>query len=266
MTSMNRMDRRRFAAKLAAGLATGITGAALMPQAARAAAACRPEALGTTRVLAVKTADGLRVGRKSYPATLPLGPREVVLTFDDGPLPGPTDHVLAALREECVRATFFLVGRMAHSAPALARKILAEGHTVGHHSMTHPMTLAQLPPERARADIEAGFSAVDHALYGSYSGQPRTPFFRFPGFGDSDELNRGLAARGIGIFGCDFWISDWNDMTPEAQLALALRRLERTGSGIILMHDTRPQTAAMLPRFLRELKHRDFRVVHMQPA
>ncbi|QCI69572.1 polysaccharide deacetylase family protein [Phreatobacter stygius] len=260
------MDRRRVAAKIAAGVAAGVAASALAPAAALAAPACRADALGTARVLPVATAGGLRVGRKSYPRTLPLGPREVVLTFDDGPLPGPTDQVLAALKQECVRATFFLVGRMAHDAPGLARRILAEGHTVAHHSMTHPMTLAQLPVERARADIEAGFAAVDRALYGTYSGTPRTPFFRYPGFGDSDELNNGLAARGIGVFGCDFWISDWNEMTVEAQLDLALRRLERTGSGIILMHDTRQQTAAMLPAFLRELKQRDFKVVHMQPA
>lgn len=255
------VHRRRF---LAAAAATGGT-LALAPVAARAAA-CRPDALGTARVLKVATAGGLEVGRKSYPRTLDLRPREVVLTFDDGPLPGPTDQVLAALRQECVRATFFLVGRMAHGAPALARRILAEGHTVAHHSMTHPMTLGQLPIERAKADMDAGFTAVDQALYGSYSGTPRTPFFRFPGFGDSPALNAWLAGRGIGIFGCDFWISDWNEMTPEAQLALAIRRLEQTKGGIILMHDTRHQTAAMLPAFLRELKQRDYKVVHIEPA
>lgn len=255
------VHRRRF---LATAAASG--GAlALAPIAARAAA-CRPDALGTARVLRVATAGGLEVGRKSYPRTLELRPREVVLTFDDGPLPGTTDQVLAALARECVRATFFLVGRMAHDAPALARRILAEGHTVAHHSMTHPMTLAQLPVERAQADMEKGFATVDQALYGSYSGSPRTPFFRFPGFGDSPTLNTWLAGRGIGIFGCDFWISDWNEMTAEAQLALAVRRLEQTRSGIILMHDTRHQTAAMLPAFLRELKQRDYKVVHIEPA
>ena len=255
------VHRRRF---LATAAASG--GAlALAPIAARAAA-CRPDALGTARVLRVATAGGLEVGRKSYPRTLELRPREVVLTFDDGPLPGTTDQVLAALARECVRATFFLVGRMAHDAPALARRILAEGHTVAHHSMTHPMTLAQLPVERAQADMEKGFATVDQALYGSYSGSPRTPFFRFPGFGDSPTLNTWLAGRGIGIFGCDFWISDWNEMTAEAQLALAVRRLEQIRGGIILMHDTRHQTAAMLPAFLRELKQRDYKVVHIEPA
>ena len=156
------------------------------------AGACSPETLGTARVMTVDTAAGLFVGRRSYSGTLPLGPREVVLTFDDGPLPGPTTAILDALKAECVRATFFLVGRMAQNAPALVRRIAAEGHTVAHHSMTHPMTLATIPYARAIQDIEAGISAVETAQYGSYRGVPRTPFFRFPGFGDSVPLNEHL--------------------------------------------------------------------------
>src|SRR5437667_9251928 len=78
------------------------------------AAECpRKEALGTSRVLMVDAATFPRVGRKSFPQTLPLEDHEVVLTFDDGPWP-PTDaKVLAALAHECVRATFFLIGKSA---------------------------------------------------------------------------------------------------------------------------------------------------------
>jgi peptidoglycan-N-acetylglucosamine deacetylase len=257
MTGPVRVSRRAFVA------GTSLVAA---PALARGRTACLADALGTHRVMKVETAGGLEVGVRSFPKTLELAPHEVVLTFDDGPHPGPTDHVLDALARECVRATFFLIGRNAHGAPALARRTLAEGHTVAHHSNTHPMTLADLPLDKALADIEAGFSAVDHALYGAYDGRPRTPFFRFPGFGSSPALLQHLAGRGIGVFGCDFWVSDWNDMTPEAQLALALRRLERAQGGIILFHDPRPQTAAMIPAFLRELKRRDYKVVHIEPA
>ncbi len=230
------------------------------------AASCGGERLGTARTLAVDTRSGLRVGRKSYPQTLPLGPGEVVLTFDDGPHPGTTEPILAALAEECVRATFFMIGRQAASYPALARRVLGAGHTVGHHSMTHPMTLAQLPQAAAEADIEAGFAAVDKALCGSYAGRPRTPFFRYPGFGDSAALNQGLAARGIGVFGCDLWASDWNDMAPGAQLALVMRRLRQTRGGILLFHDTRPQTAAMIGPCLHAMRQEGYRIVHIVPA
>ncbi len=237
----------------------------LVPAAA-GAASCGPGRLGTTRVLQVSTAGGLRVGRRSYPRTLPLEAGEVLLTFDDGPHPGTTEPILAALAVECVKATFFMIGRQAAAHPALARRVLAEGHTVGHHSNTHPMTLAQLPQAAAEADIEAGFAAVDQALYGRYTGRPRTPFFRYPGFGDSEPLNQGLAARRIGIFGADLWASDWNDMAPDAQLGLVMRRLRQARGGILLFHDTRPQTAVMLPAFLQAMRQEGFRAVNIVPA
>ena len=78
------------------------------------AATCpRPDALGTSRVIEINPAGGLKLGLKSYPQTLALEPREIVLTFDDGPLPAMTGPVLKALHDECVKATFFLIGRNA---------------------------------------------------------------------------------------------------------------------------------------------------------
>src|SRR5262252_6250387 len=69
-----------------------------------------PEALGTSRILAVDPVTTPQVGLKQFTATLPLDAMEVVLTFDDGPSPTTTAAVLDALKHECVRATFFLVG------------------------------------------------------------------------------------------------------------------------------------------------------------
>jgi hypothetical protein len=71
-----------------------------------------PDARGTEGVLAIDTALSARVGRKQFPDTLPLAPKEIVLTFDDGPWPSTTPAVLDALKDECVQATFFLLGRM----------------------------------------------------------------------------------------------------------------------------------------------------------
>ena len=85
------------------------------------------------RACSRRSGDHPRVGRKHFPQTLPLAPKEVVLTFDDGPEPGTTGRVLDALKRECVRASFFLLGRSAAAHPALARRELAEGHTVAHH-------------------------------------------------------------------------------------------------------------------------------------
>lgn len=223
------------------------------------------DALGTERVLAVSAATTPRVGRKQFPATLPLAPKEVVLTFDDGPWPGPTAKVLDALKRECVRATFFLLGRNAVAAPALARRELAEGHTVAYHSFAHPL-LSRMNPATADAEIDRGIAAVERAAYGDAAAKPRTPFFRFPGFASSPALLERLQARGLVVFGADLWASDWNPMRPAQELSLTLARLDAAHGGIVLLHDTKSQTAAMLPAFLRALKAKGYKVVHVVPA
>ncbi|MGR7997370.1 polysaccharide deacetylase family protein [Xanthobacter sp. ZOL 2024] len=237
----------------------------LSPTLARAAEDCPAGALGTARVLEIDP-KGVRVGTKSFTGTLPLQPKEVVLTFDDGPWPTTTAAILDALKAECVRATFFLIGQNAKARPALVRRELAEGHTLAHHSMTHPAaTLAKLPFDAAVADIKKGIAADDEAAYGRAAGAPRVPFFRFPGFAATPELLAYLDQHGIAVFGADFWASDWNKMTPEQELELVLKRLDATGGGIVLFHDTKAQTAAMIPAFLRALKDRGYSIVHIVP-
>jgi peptidoglycan-N-acetylglucosamine deacetylase len=232
-----------------------------------AAAPCpgNPDALGTERVLSVNAATTPRVGRKHFATTLPLARKEVVLTFDDGPWPGTTPRVLDALRHECVKATFFLLGHNAADHPELARREVAEGHTVAHHTFSHPL-LARLPFAAAEAEIDRGIAAVQTATLGHSGPLLVAPFFRFPGFASSPALLDRLQQRGIVVFGADLWASDWNPMTPADELALVMSRLNATGGGILLLHDTKAQTAAMLPGLLRELKRQGYRVVHTVPA
>ena len=229
--------------------------------------ACTQNALGTARILSLGTQGGFTVGMKTYPQSLALGDHEVVLTFDDGPWPATTPKILDALAAECVQATFFLIGRNAAAAPSLVKRELAEGHTIGHHSYSHPsVSLRGLSLEAAKVDIARGFAADDVAAYGSAAEQPRVPFFRYPGFGDSPALNEWLKSRDIGVFGTDIWASDWSAMSPEAELALVLKRLEAQKRGIILFHDTKAQTANMLPAFLQELRLRGYKIVHIVPG
>jgi peptidoglycan/xylan/chitin deacetylase (PgdA/CDA1 family) len=241
--------------------------AAAIASAAQAAPPCpgNADALGTARVLAVDAASTPRVGRKQFPQTLPLAPKEVVLTFDDGPWPNTTERVLDALRQECVRATFFLIGRNAQARPALAQRELGEGHTVAYHSFSHPM-LDRMPIAAAQADIEQGIAAVDNALRSPAGRTLATPFFRFPYFSSTPPLLDWLESRRMAVFGADLWASDWNPMTPDQELALILGRLEVTSGGIVLFHDTKAQTAAMLPAFLRALKSRGFAIVDVVAA
>jgi peptidoglycan/xylan/chitin deacetylase (PgdA/CDA1 family) len=224
-----------------------------------------PDSLGTSRVLKVDAAITPRVGLKSFPQTLPLADHEVVLTFDDGPWPPTTTRVLAALAHECVRATFFLIGKSASEHPELVRRIAAEGHTIGHHTWAH-RSLKRIKPSEAAGEIDHGIAAVEKALHGVATTTPSTPFFRFPGFESTPATLDLLQSRGIVVFGADFWASDWNPMTPNQELKLITDRLKAASRGIILFHDSKARTAAMLPAFLTYLKQNGYHVVHLEPA
>jgi len=233
--------------------------------AAQATECARKDALGTSRVLTVDAGTYPRVGRKSFPQTLPLQDHEVVLTFDDGPWPGTTPKVLAALAHECVLATFFVIGKPASEHPELLRRIAAQGYTIGHHTWTH-RNLKYMKPDAAEGEIDKGIAAVEKALYGAAAMTPSTPFFRFPFFEMTPATLDVLQRRGIVVFGADLWASDWNRMTPQQELKLIADRLAADRKGIILFHDPKAQTAAMLPAFLRYLRANRYRVVHVVPA
>jgi peptidoglycan-N-acetylglucosamine deacetylase len=237
-------------------------------------AECAPDRLGVSRVVAVGTQGGLAVGFKTYPREIPLADHEVILTFDDGPEAATTPQVLDALAAQCVRATFFAIGAKVEAAPELARREAAEGHTIAHHTYSHPQpTLRYMGAAQARADILRGMIAIERTVYGAdfSAGEPgdlgalklHTPFFRFPGFADTADLRAWFAANNVGIFGADLWANDWVEMTPEVEFNVIMGRLDAAGRGMILLHDNHSWTAQMLPRFLRELKLRGYHVVHM---
>jgi peptidoglycan/xylan/chitin deacetylase (PgdA/CDA1 family) len=225
----------------------------------------RKDTLGTSRVLGVDARTTPRVGLKSFPQTLPLADHEVVLTFDDGPNPPTTSKVLAALAQECVRATFFLVGLPASEHPDMVKRIAREGHTIGHHTWSHPY-MARIPFDKATSDIDRGIAADEMALHGVSTTIPTTPFFRFPYFEQTQAELDLLESRGIAVFGADLWASDWEEMTPDDELKLITQRLAAAGKGIILFHDPKAHTAAMMPAFLRYLRENGYHVVHIVPA
>src|SRR3984957_19400035 len=144
-----------------------------------------PNALGTNRVLAIDPADFKRLGRMQYPESLPLQDKEVVITFDDGPLPPYSNQILDILASECVKVTYFLVGEMARAYPAVVRREYEEGHTIGTHSEDHPMRFGEMPVERMRQEIDVGISDVSAALGDT---KYLAPFFRIPGLDRSNTV------------------------------------------------------------------------------
>ncbi|WBL75786.1 polysaccharide deacetylase family protein [Bradyrhizobium xenonodulans] len=247
-------------------MSLGAVLAPLIGIASAVAAECpRKDALGTSRVLSVDARTTPRVGLKSFPQTLSLADHEVVLTFDDGPNPPTTSKVLAALAQECVRATFFLIGLHASQHPDMVKRIAREGHTIGHHTWSHPF-MARIPFDKAKDEIDRGIAANEMALKGTSTTTPSTPFFRFPYFESTQAQLDLLQARGMVVFGADLWASDWNEMTPEQELKLVTERLAASGKGIVLFHDPKARTAAIMPAFLRYLRENGFRIVHIVPA
>jgi peptidoglycan/xylan/chitin deacetylase (PgdA/CDA1 family) len=223
----------------------------------------RADALGTERVLVVAPKEHARIGTMQYPETLPLADKEVVLTFDDGPLPPYTDRILETLAAECVKATFFMVGRQAHAYPATVRRVYNEGHTIASHSQNHPLIFTKLSLLRAEQEVDQGIQSITAAL-----GDPRalSPFFRFPGLGRSRAVEGYLLSHGIMAWSADFLADDWTHISAQQVLHRALARLEEKHKGILLLHDIQPATALMLPQLLRELKARGYRIVQVVPS
>jgi peptidoglycan/xylan/chitin deacetylase (PgdA/CDA1 family) len=223
-----------------------------------------PVALGTSRVLTLEPGQLTRVGIMQYPKTLPLADKEVVLTFDDGPLPRYSNPVLDILAAQCVKATYFLIGEMARAYPAVVRRIYEAGHTIGTHTEDHPSRMEKLPVEKVRWEIDQGIADVAAAL-----GDPKdlAPFFRIPGLARSDAIEQELAARSLVVFSSDTVADDWHRRIKPADIVRrAMSRLEARGKGILLLHDIHPATIAALPELLKKLKEAGFHVVHLIPG
>ncbi len=254
-----------FVLAAAFGATAGMTGALVAAVPARAQdCSGNPDALGTSRVLVLQPGELTRIGRMQYPETLPLADKEVVLTFDDGPLPPYSNQILDILAAQCVKATYFLVGRMAHAYPGVVRRIYEAGHTIGTHSEDHPSRFRKLSAEKVRQEIDQGIADVGAAL-----GDPAelAPFFRIPGLARSDAIEEELASRSLIVFGSDTVADDWyRRIKPDEIVRRAMRRLQARGKGILLLHDIHPKTVAALPGLLKELKEQGFHVVHVMPG
>jgi len=223
-----------------------------------------PDALGTSRVLTISPSKFSEIGSMQYTQSLPLNDHEVVLTFDDGPLPPYSNIILDALASQCVKATYFLIGRMAHQYPSMVRRIFNAGHTIGTHSQNHPLAFERLPLQRVKSEVDGGIASVDAAL-GDV--KALSPFFRIPGLGRTSAIDHYLASKALVTWSADVVADDWfRRITAKTIVQRAMQRLEAKGRGILLLHDIHPATAMALPMLLKELKAHGFHVVHVVAA
>jgi len=183
--------------------------------------------------------------------------KEVVLTFDDGPVPGKTENILATLDRFGVKATFLMVGEMAQNHPAIAREVLDRGNTIGSHTFRHA-DLRGLNFDAAVAEFMRGEKAVAKAT------QTDVHFFRFPYLSDTRRLRDMLAAREVVVMDVDVDSKDYYKNSPDQVALRTMDALHKRGSGIILMHDIHKRTATLLPALLAQLKSDGYKVVTLR--
>jgi peptidoglycan/xylan/chitin deacetylase (PgdA/CDA1 family) len=229
------------------------------PQPARAA--CNnPNALGVGRTVEIDTTGGPGFGFEHFKQLDFLRDHEVVLTFDDGPWPNNTPAVLKALADECTTGIFFPIGKHATYHPEILKQVYNAGHTVGAHTWSHAnLNNKKLTEEQRKDEIEKGFAAVKWAL-----GVSPSPFFRFPALQHPPEMVTYLGTRNVAIFSCDLDSFDFKASKPQTVIDTVMKKVDKLGKGIILMHDFQKHTAEALPELLSRLKAGGYKVVAMR--
>jgi len=262
---MENAMRSAFAIALAISMATA--GAAVWaqnapapaaPPAAAKASCANPNALGVERIVQIDTTEGPGFGFEHFKAYDFLRDHEIVLTFDDGPWPGNTPAVLKALADNCTKAVFFPIGKHAGWHPEIMKQVVAAGHTVGSHTWSHK-DLSKVGAEEAKKEIEMGIAAVSIAL----GNTPVSPFIRFPALKHPPEMLKYVGTRNIGIFSTDMDSFDFKMRKPDQVIASVMKKLEKHGKGIILMHDFQQATAHAAPELLKKLKEGGYKVVQV---
>ncbi|MGQ0456203.1 MAG: polysaccharide deacetylase family protein [Hyphomicrobium sp.] len=244
-------------------LACGLTSLAMGLGAAGAAlaemAGCpRPDALGVSRTVEIDTTGGPGFGMQHYKAYDFLQPKEVVLTFDDGPQKFSTEMVLAALAEQCTKATFFSIGKMALGYPEIIREVAKAGHTIGTHTWSHQSFPKLKTLDAWKDEMERGVSGVKRAV-----GGPIAPFFRYPTLRDTPESIQYLGGRNISMFSTDIDSFDFKLQPPDKLAKSVIDKLDKAGKGMVLMHDIHQNTAKALPILLKGLKDGGYKIVHL---
>lgn len=186
----------------------------------------------------------------------PLKPEKVVaLTFDDGPWGTSTRQVLQILKEEDVKATFFVLGKHALMYPDVIAEIVKAGHAVGNHSWSHPYK--PVTPEVAKQEIENTSALI------AKQSQAQTRLFRPPGGNLTTGLVDYAKSKNYAII---MWSVDTHDTRPNTTAAEIVERTlkEVKPGGIILLHDgggDRATTRKALPTLIRRLRQKGYRFV-----
>jgi peptidoglycan-N-acetylglucosamine deacetylase len=189
-------------------------------------------------------------------APSPNADKVIALTFDDGPWPETTEKILATLKQEKIKATFFMIGQPLKSFPEIGKKVLADGHVVANHTMHH--WYKKMSPLVAQREIEDTARIIREVL------NIETAYFRPPG----GMLNNGLVAyslsqnQAVAMWSVDSGDSHPHRPTPAAMIQNVVSHA--TPGGIVLMHDgggSHNNTAKALPWIITKLRAQGYKFV-----
>jgi peptidoglycan/xylan/chitin deacetylase (PgdA/CDA1 family) len=186
---------------------------------------------------------------------LPPSASGVALTFDDGPHPEITPAVLDLLKSHRAQATFFVVGKEARRYPEIVRRIVAEGHSLGNHTYSHPHC-DRVSPDQLIQEIEAADEILGRV------GEQRGPLPFRPPYGDLRAFHAWRILRGGRPI--VHWSQDCRDYTGDLREVLrSVSEIRRTlrDRDVVLLHDDSPLVLEALPHLLEELSERGLRTV-----
>lgn len=184
--------------------------------------------------------------------------RLVALTFDDGPDPRFTPAILKILKDNGVKATFFVLSSHAKARPELTRRIVAEGHLIANHSRTH----RDLTTLNA-TELEGEFRRSQEAIASVTGVTPR--FFRAPYGITNAKVTAEARRKKLQLVGWEVDSTDWT--TPGTATIVKRATPQRNGGVIVLMHDSggdRRQTIAALPAIIRTYRQRGYEFVTVE--
>lgn len=197
--------------------------------------------------------DQLRQYQAAYIGN--VGEKVLYLTFDAGYENGCTAKILDTLKEKQVPAAFFLVGNYIRQSPDLVRRMVAEGHTVGNHTMHHY--------DMSRLSDKAAFSKelTDlEALYKETVGQELPKYYRPPQGIYSEENLKMAQELGYKTLFWSLAYVDWNNDAQPTREAAFSKLLPRTHNGaVVLLHSTSKTNAEILGELIDKWKAMGYR-------
>ena len=178
----------------------------------------------------------------------------VSLTFDDGPCETSVE-IIDLLEKYNAKASFFLIGSRITGKEAIVRRMIREGHLVGHHSWSHRSSFPLMSPQNIREDILTARSVLENV-----SGI-KHPWFR-PPFGVTNPMIA-AALKGLNLKIAGWSIRSFDTKNENAELVLKRIVKKLKGGDIVLLHDTSANIVPLLESLLQYLKKKGYRCVNL---